>query len=211
MRYEKRGWSGLCGVYMITNTVNGKKYIGSSVNVASRISQHFTTACRKYRDKSEFYQDVSELGRDVFTCELLEECTPENKIEREHYWWEILKPEYNLMPPREDPCRDPLMRERAIAGTLQPENQAKFNALKRTPEYRKKLHDAQKYKMRPCYGVSEGERTPNFSCLTEAAQWVADKKGKHRPTVVNKIKAVLDGTRPTAYGYRWYEGGGVNG
>ena len=210
MRYEKRGWCGLCGVYLITNNTNGKKYVGASVNVASRISQHFTTACRKYQDVLEFYRDISELGRDAFTCELLEECTPETKIERERYWWEKLKPEYNLMSPREDPFRDPLVRERGVREMLKPEKQAKLNAIKRTPEYRKRLHDAQSYKMRPCYGVSENGRTPDFSCITEAAQWIVDQTGKQRITVVNKIKAVLDGNRHTAYGYRWYEGGGSN-
>lgn len=211
MRYEKHGWCGLCGVYLITNIENGKKYVGSSVNVASRISQHFTTACRKYRDKSDFYRDISEIGRTGFSCEILEECTPETKIERERYWWEKLKPEYNLMPPREDPFRDPMVRERAVAGTLAPENQAKLNALKQTPEYRQKLHEAQSYKMRPCYGVTESGGTPNFSCMREAALWIANREERHMPTVINKIKECLDGKRPTAYGYMWYEGVGEYG
>lgn len=211
MRYEKRGWCGLCGVYLITNTITGKRYVGSSVNVASRVSQHFGRACRLYKDKLEFYRDISEYGRDAFTCELLEECVPENKIERERFWWEKLQPEYNLMPPREDPFRDPILRERAITGTMKPETQARMSEIRKTPEYRQKLHDAQSYKMRPCFGVSDTERTPDFSCLTEAAQWIADRDGRKRITVVNKIKAVLDGTRPTAYGFRWYKGGGQDG
>lgn len=211
MRYEKHGLCNVCGVYLITNTVNGKRYVGSSVNVASRLSQHFTTACRLYKDKLDFYRDIFEQGRDTFSVELLQTCTPEDKIERERFWWEKLKPEYNIMPPREDPFRDPALRERAIAGTLRPENQSKFNAIKRTPEYKQKLHEAQSYKMRPCFGVSEIERTPDFDCIQEAARWIVARDGRKQITAVNKIKAVLDGTRPTAYGFRWYEGGGLNG
>ena len=48
MRYVKHGLSGVCGVYMITNTLNGKRYIGASVDVGARISQHFGRACRWY-------------------------------------------------------------------------------------------------------------------------------------------------------------------
>ena len=210
MRYVKHGLSGVCGVYLITNTTNGKRYVGASVDVGARISQHFGRACRKYKDKTDFYHDISLLDRDLFTYELLEKCTPENKIEREYYWWDKLKPEYNIMPPTNEPFLNSIVRERALKGMLSPENQERLNAIKKTPEYRRKLHDAQKFKMRPCYGESDFERTPNFSCLTEAAQWVCDKTGKKRMTVVNKIKAVLDGTRPTAYGYRWYEGGGLS-
>lgn len=211
MRYEKHGLSGVCGVYLITNKTSGKRYVGASVDVAARINQHFGRAARLYRDNLDFYRDISLLGREGFTYELLEKCSPENKIERERFWWEKLKPEYNLMAPSEQPLLDPVVRKRSIAGTLRSDNQARLNALKKTPEYRAKLHAAQSYKMRPCYGVSDREITPSFDCLADAAQWIVDRTGKHRPTVVNKIKAVIDGERSTAYGYRWYEGGGSNG
>jgi group I intron endonuclease len=210
MRYEKHGLSGVCGVYLITNKLNGKKYVGASVNVAARISQHFGRACRLYKDRLDFYKDIHEMGRDSFEYRLLERCTPENKIERELFWWEKLRPEYNLTPPTDQPFLNDIVRERALSSTLKPENQAKLNAIKKTAAYRKQLHDAQAYKMRACYGVSEDERTPKFECISEAAQWIVDRTGKKKITVVNKIKAVLDGERATAYGYCWYEGGGCD-
>ncbi len=211
MRYTKHGLSGVCGVYLITNKINGKRYVGSSNDVGSRINQHFGRACRLYKDKLDFYKDISDFGREFFTCTLLEKCTPENKIERERFWWEALQPEYNLIAPTNDPLRDPMVRKRSLEGTLCPENQARLNAIKQTPEYRKRLREAQSYKMRPCYGVSENDKTPCFQCITDAAKWVAAQKNKRTITVVNKIKAVLDGDRPTAYGYHWYEGGDGNG
>ncbi len=210
MRYVKHGLSGVCGVYLITNTTNGKRYVGASVDVGARINQHFGRACRLYKDKLDFYHDISTTNRDLFTYELLEKCDPENKIEREYFWWETLKPEYNVMPPTDKPLLNKTVRERAVRGTLNPENQEKLNRIKQTPEYRRRLHDAQRYKMRSCHGVSECEETPHFSCISDAAQWICDRTGKKRITVVNKIKAVLDGERLTAYGYRWYEGGGSN-
>lgn len=211
MRYTKHGLSGVCGVYVITNIANGKQYVGSSNNVGARINQHFGGACRKYKDNLDFYHDIFVLGREGFSYQLLEKCTPDMKIEREYFWWESLRPEYNLTAPRVDPFRDPIVRKRSIEGTLRPDNQARLNAIKQTPEYRGRLREAQSYKMRPCYGVSEDGNTPYFLCITDAAKWLAEQQNRKPVTVVSKIKAVLDGERPTAYGYRWYEGGGCNG
>ena len=91
MRYEKHGLSGKCGVYLITNTINGKRYIGASVDVGKRIGQHFTTAARRYNGINNFYTDICIMGRDVFTYELLEECSRDTKLETERKWYHKIK------------------------------------------------------------------------------------------------------------------------
>ena len=42
------------GVYMITCTINNKKYVGSSNNVSSRIGQHFRKKVCKGTRQSAF-------------------------------------------------------------------------------------------------------------------------------------------------------------
>ncbi len=61
------------GVYRIKNTVNGKIFIGSSVNVNARINRH--KAGFAFLDSHELpalIADVKEFGRDSFAFEVLE-------------------------------------------------------------------------------------------------------------------------------------------
>lgn len=195
-RYTKYGVGCVCGVYLLTNKVNGKQYVGSSNNVAARVSQHFTSACRKKQNTNDFYRDIAFFGLDGFSCELLEECVPENKIERERHWYFLLKPEYNLTIPTEEPFCDPLVKQAAAKG-------------RSGEDYVRKQQNARVAKMRPCYGVSEIGETPHFCCIREAARWVGEQRGG-KPVPNHHIARALN-KQSVAYGYHWYEGGGSNG
>lgn len=50
----------LCGIYLITNLSNGKKYIGKSIDILARWEQHIDAARLKKKDY-EFYQDMTEV------------------------------------------------------------------------------------------------------------------------------------------------------
>jgi len=43
------------------------------------------------------YKAILKNGYSNFSIEILEYCTPENCIEKENYYFEKLKPEYNLL------------------------------------------------------------------------------------------------------------------
>ena len=73
----------ICGVYKITNTLTGKFYIGSSVNIKSRWSSHKNSAKSNDYKHLEMYKDFNEYGLDVFTFEVLEECKPEDRLKLE--------------------------------------------------------------------------------------------------------------------------------
>ena len=73
----------MIGIYKITKKENGKAYIGQSNNIERRFSQH----CYK-GEKARIPLDIAikKYGKDAFTFEILEECTPEQLNERESYW-----------------------------------------------------------------------------------------------------------------------------
>lgn len=73
----------MIGIYKITKKENGKAYIGQSNNIERRFSQH----CYK-GEQARIPLDVAikKYGKDAFTFEILEECTPEQLNERESYW-----------------------------------------------------------------------------------------------------------------------------
>lgn len=90
-----------CGVYVLHNKVNGKVYVGQSIHINRRFSEHKKSA--KRGDKSYLYASMRKYGQDAFSCEVAEECAPEILDEREGHWmavYDCRNPEkgYNFMP-----------------------------------------------------------------------------------------------------------------
>lgn len=71
------------GVYFIRNTVNGKIYVGSTVNLDDRKSYHWTRLARGIHDNSRLQ---SEWSRDIFEFIVQEFCKPDIRKECEQYW-----------------------------------------------------------------------------------------------------------------------------
>ena len=82
------------GVYMFTCLVNNKRYIGESNKPERRRKEHlYSISQGKRLSNPEMKEDMLKYGRDKFKFEILE-LTPNHK-EREQYWINKLKPEYN--------------------------------------------------------------------------------------------------------------------
>jgi group I intron endonuclease len=85
-------------IYMATNTINGKRYIGiTSQLLAKRISQHFCHARNPNNDWA-FYRAIKKYGRKVFSFSVILECSDYDIALREEIRLiEELKPEYNVV------------------------------------------------------------------------------------------------------------------
>ena len=87
----------MIGIYKITNLVNGKFYIGQSVNIKRRWSDH------KRKGESEVSKEIIKFGVENFKFEVLEQCRMEDLNERELYYLMKYQPffpnGYNKAPP----------------------------------------------------------------------------------------------------------------
>ena len=83
-------------IYKATNKENGKFYIGQTTyeKLSKRIACHFYYA-RHFDTNIPFSNALRKYGRDGFDWEILEECSREERGEREIYWIDKLKPDYN--------------------------------------------------------------------------------------------------------------------
>ncbi len=84
------------GVYLITNKTNNKKYVGATVNFAARWSMHLFDLKRGKHANKHLQKAWSEHGQDSFIFSVLEECDKNLLLERERYYIQTLKPEYNF-------------------------------------------------------------------------------------------------------------------
>ena len=83
-------------IYKATNNVNGKCYIGQTTydKLYKRINTHWWYA--NNRDTNlPFSNALRKYGREGFTWEILEECDTDQRGDREVFWIDKIKPEYN--------------------------------------------------------------------------------------------------------------------
>ena len=193
----------LCGVYKIENIITHDFYIGSSVNISGRIGNHMNRDARRYSDK-KFYKDVLNYGIKNFKFDVLELCNPENKIEREQYWYDTLHPTYNEVRPTE--CN--FIYESVILNSqLKSNDEEHIKA-------RKELFNQDKYKnffryeqhkdiMRPCECIMFNGAIRYFPSLRDAGRWIKEHTSYKSKNPASKIKAVCDGDRHMAFGFKW--------
>jgi len=82
---------------MWTNLKNNKKYIGSSSNLRARFYQHFNVKYLISCNNMYFCRSLLIHGYSNFCLEIIEYCGIKDLAERENYYINLLKPEYNLL------------------------------------------------------------------------------------------------------------------
>ena len=79
-------WTTICGIYKITNQINGKFYIGQAEDIYYRLRTHFWAQGDHHN--SAIDAAIHKYGLNNFTLDILEECPKELLNEREKYWGE---------------------------------------------------------------------------------------------------------------------------
>lgn len=72
-----------CGIYLYTNKLNNKKYVGQSVNIEQRFISHL----KSY--STPFDIELHNVGLDNFSFEIIELCKKEELNQKEKYWIEF--------------------------------------------------------------------------------------------------------------------------
>ena len=90
---------GKTGVYRWTSRESGKSYVGSSVDLKARLKNYFNISYLEgefKRNKSLIYRAILKHGYSGFSLDILEYCDVTALLEREQYYLDLYKPEYNL-------------------------------------------------------------------------------------------------------------------
>jgi|ERR1700679_197995 len=78
--------------------VNGKSYIGSSINLGKRLSNYYSfNYLVDPKNKMLITKALLKYGYSNFSLEILEYCSKSDLITREQFYFYNLKPEYNIL------------------------------------------------------------------------------------------------------------------
>ncbi len=93
---------GVAGIYLIKNSINGRMYVGSSVNLWGRYKAHKSALINNKHHCIFLQRDYNKCGDDAFEFELQEIGTPKEELVRiEQHWIDDLKDTwflYNTCP-----------------------------------------------------------------------------------------------------------------
>jgi group I intron endonuclease len=85
------------GIYVLTNTVNGKQYVGSAVRLYQRLAIHMRGLLAGKHGNGHLQASFNRHGEQAFSFSVLEYVEDATRlIEREQYWIDKLKPAYNI-------------------------------------------------------------------------------------------------------------------
>lgn len=86
-----------CGIYQIVNKVNGKRYVGSSVDIERRWGEHLRMLRGDRHVNAKLQSSFNLHGESIFCFDIVERCDPDQLVDREQFHIDE-KSEYNIAP-----------------------------------------------------------------------------------------------------------------
>lgn len=94
----------IIGVYQIVHKSANMVYIGQSIDIFRRMSQHYGQLRRGTHRCPRLQNAYTKYGLEDFTWFILEECSLDKMTNREQFWLDHTDDKYNTAPAA-DSCR----------------------------------------------------------------------------------------------------------
>ena len=89
--------TGKSGIYRWINNKTKNTYIGSAVNLSNRLNRYYHKSELTKKNARPINQALLKYGHKNFSLEILEYCPKNELLTRENYYFDLLKPEYNIL------------------------------------------------------------------------------------------------------------------
>lgn len=163
------------GIYSITNTTNGKRYVGSSGNIEKRFRSHKRLLSKGKHPNIHLQRAWVRDGEQAFTFSIIELCEPADLIAKEQSHIDI-RADYNIIPKAYDPPT--------------------FRGLSHSPETRAKMSAAQTGEKHAMYGKHHTAEAKEKIRLAGTGKKYPSRKPLS-PEALAKISAANTGRKHT--------------
>jgi excinuclease UvrABC nuclease subunit len=85
------------GIYMLTNNITKKIYIGLSIDLSNRFKNYFNLSYINSKDNLTINRALIKYGYSNFSLSILEYCDKSDLVTREQFYLDKLNPEYNIL------------------------------------------------------------------------------------------------------------------
>jgi group I intron endonuclease len=189
------------GVYKITNTVNGKIYIGSTQCFKERLNKHILISKTKHFN-DHLDAAIKKYGTGVFTFEVVEITSLENRFSREQFYIDTLNVlddsiGYNISPTAEGLTKMPEYVCRKISAALtgkpKPPKTEEYKewfanhmrSILKSEEHLIKIREN---------GLNYNKRTMGFKSIHEFCEMIKDYiSGQSTPKLAEKYRVSTSG------------------
>lgn len=219
----------MIGIYKITNLINGHCYIGQSIDIMRRWKTHINGAVRATSRSYKYplQKAIRKYGVENFNFEILCVCSKSELIYKEQFYYDLYKPEYNQIYPNENPVlnaeietrRQAIFKTNAYKSkcskTPSLETRKRISDGVKNSLAHKKAHNTHEYKQK-MYKIRQRGLRKNkpvvlynkrvrltFSSMSDCAKWLDSHTEYTSKNKVSKIKAVCDGERKSAFGFKY--------
>lgn len=96
---------GKSGIYMWTNKLNNKKYVGSSVDLKRRLLEYYNVNRLLNEDSMPINVALLKYGYHNFSLTILDICDIDSLMSREKHFFNVYSPEYNVLKIPGSPSR----------------------------------------------------------------------------------------------------------
>nr|ATC70070.1 hypothetical protein [Curvularia trifolii] len=157
----------MAGIYMWTNKLNGKKYVGSSMALKRRLLEYYNVNRLLNAKSMPINVALLKYGYSNFSLTILDICEKDSLMSREKHFFEVYSPEYNILKTPGSPSRgsgwthsEATIENMRIAATK------KFNH----PEYLTKLSKGQSSGIEVEVTDLETKTTTSYHAIRAAAR-----------------------------------------
>ena len=88
---------GKSGIYMLTNKITKKIYIGQSKDLSNRFKNYFNLSYLKSQASLIISRAIAKYGYSEFSLTILEYCDKSDLLTREQFYFDKLNPQYNIL------------------------------------------------------------------------------------------------------------------